>query len=265
MRDRTSALRLAQVLVEAVDTVADDFDTDRHLHRVSQHCAELLDAPAAGVMYIDVGSTVRIAASSRGGELARDLLEAQHLGGPCLDAYGTGRPVPPVRLASADARTRWPAFTERARAQGVDATFAVPLRARERVLGVLNVFSAEWPASARPGGGPQEAEDDGVLALAQALADAAAVGLHNHRAYAGYRNLSRQLQAALTSRVRIEQAKGILAERWGTGLDVAFEALRRYARRERLVMDVVAGMVIKGALDDATLRAGAPPPPRQAP
>ncbi|GGR78149.1 transcriptional regulator [Streptomyces aureoverticillatus] len=264
MRDRTSALRLAQILVEAVDTVADDFDTDRHLRRVSQHCAELLDAPAAGVMYTDIGSTVRIAASSRGGELARDLLEAQHLGGPCLDAYGTGRPVPPVRLASADVRTRWPAFAERARARGVDATFAVPLRARERVLGVLNVFAAEWPNGARPDD-PQEAEADGALALAQALADAAAVGLHNHRAYAGYRNLSRQLQAALTSRVRIEQAKGILAERWGTGLDVAFEALRKYARRERLVMDAVAGMVVGGALDDATLRGEGPQPPRQAP
>ncbi|GGO52097.1 GAF and ANTAR domain-containing protein [Streptomyces lasiicapitis] len=261
MQDRTPAHRLAQVLVEAVDTVADDFDTGRHLRRVSQHCAELLGALAAGVMYTDVGSTVRIAASTRGGELARDLLEAQHLGGPCLDAYGTGRPVPPVRLASADALTRWPAFTERARAQGVGATFAVPLRARERVLGVLNVFSAAASNGARPAAGPQETETDSALALAQALADAAAVGLHNHRAYAGYRNLSRQLQAALTSRVRIEQAKGILAERWDTGLDVAFEALRRYARRERLVMDVVAGMVIKGALDDATLRGNGPPPP----
>lgn len=265
MRDRTSALRLAQVLVELVDTVADDFDTERHLRRVSQHCAELLDALAAGVMYTDVGSTVRLAPSARGGELARDLLEAQHLGGPCLEAYGTGRPVPPVRLTSADALARWPAFTERARAKGVGATFAVPLRTRERVLGVLNVFAVDRPNGGRPGGGPQEAEADGALALAQALADAAAVGLHNHRAYAGYRNLSRQLQAALTSRIRIEQAKGILSERWGTGLDVAFEALRRYARRERLVMDVVAGMVIKGALDDATLREGEPPPSREAP
>ncbi|GHC44068.1 ANTAR domain-containing protein [Streptomyces flavofungini] len=253
MLDRTSARRLAQVLVEAADTAADDFDAERHLRRFSQHCAELLGVLGAGVMYADAGSAVRLAVSDKGGELAQDLLEAQATDGPCLESYGTGSRVPPVRLTTADALARWPDFTKRARARGVVATYAVPLRARKRVLGALNVFTAPEPNGNRPDGSPQEGEDDSALALAQALADAAGVGLHNHRAYAQYRDLSQQLQAALTSRIRIEQAKGILAERWRTELDVAFEALRRHARRERLVMDVVAGMVIEGALDDATL------------
>ncbi|WP_030563291.1 GAF and ANTAR domain-containing protein [Streptomyces aureocirculatus] len=263
MRGRTSALRLAAVLMESVDTVSDDFDAERHLCRVSQNCAELLDTLAVGVMYTDNGSSVRIAASSRGAELARDLLENQHRGGPCLDSYGTGHVVPPVRLASADALARWPHFTERARTRGVGITFAVPLRARERVLGVLNVFSAD-PLSLRPSAGcPHESEDAYALGIARALADASAVGLHNHRAYTGYRDLSRQLQSALTSRVRIEQAKGILAERWRSRLDVAFEALRRYARRHRLAMDAAAKMVIDGNLDDTALLGGAPARPRQ--
>ncbi|MFH8792396.1 ANTAR domain-containing protein [Streptomyces sp. NPDC017941] len=258
MRGRTSALKLAAVLMESVDTVCDDFDAERHLCRVSQNCAELLDALAVGVMYTDKSSTVRIAAGSRGAELARDLLENQHLGGPCLDSYGTGHAVPPVRLASADALARWPDFTGRARERGVGMTFAVPLRARDRVLGVLNVFSAD-PLSPLPAAGcPHESEDADALQVARALADAAAVGLHNHRAYTGYRDLSRQLQSALTSRVRIEQAKGMLAERWRTGLDDAFEALRRYARRHRLAMDTAANMVIDGSLDDTALRGGAP-------
>ncbi|MFD0414052.1 ANTAR domain-containing protein [Streptomyces sp. NPDC127108] len=253
MLDRTSARRMAQALVEAADTAADDFDAERHLRRVCQHCAELLGALAAGVMYADAHGALHVAVSDKGGELAKDLLEAQAADGPCLEVYSTGRPVAPVRLASADALTRWPGFTERARARGVFATFAVPLRTRKGVLGALNVFVARAPDGSRSPSRPQEGEEDGALALAQALADAAGVGLHNHRAYAAYRDLSRQLQSALTSRIRIEQAKGILAERWRTGLDVAFEALRRHARRERLVMDVVAGMVIEGALDDATL------------
>ncbi|WJV48509.1 GAF and ANTAR domain-containing protein [Streptomyces flavofungini] len=254
MLDRTPARRLAQILIEAADTAADDFDVERHLRRVSQHCAELLGALAVGVVYADGGGAVGLAVSDKGGELARDLLEAQAAEGPCLESYGTGTPVPPVLLASADALARWPDFTKRARARGVEATFAVPLRARERVLGALNVFAARSPNGNRPDGRPQEGEEDSALVLAQALADAAGVGLRNHRAYATYRDLSQQLQVALTSRIRIEQAKGILAERWRTGLDVAFEALRRHARRERLVLDVVAGMVIEGALDDATLR-----------
>ncbi|KUF17206.1 response regulator receiver protein [Streptomyces silvensis] len=263
MRGRASASRLAAVLTETVDTVSDDFDAERHLCRVSQSCAELLDTLAVGVMYTDTGGTVRLATSSRGADLARELLENQHRGGPCLDTYGTGRAVPPVRLASADALARWPDFTGRARTQGVGITFTVPLRARERVFGVLNVFSADH-LNVRPAVGcPHESEDADALEVAQAVADAAAVGLHNHRAYSGYRELSRQLQSALTSRVRIEQAKGMLAERWGTGLDAAFEALRRYARGRRLAMDTVARMVLEGEVEDLTPLSGGTGRPEQ--
>ncbi|WP_234334455.1 ANTAR domain-containing protein [Streptomyces sp. NRRL B-1347] len=269
MPDRTPELRLARALVETVVTVADDFDADLHLGRVSQLCAELLDALAAGVMYTDAEDAVRIATSRRGEALARELLEAQHLGGPCIDCFGTGKPVGPVLLASRDAGARWPEFAARATARGVDVAFAVALRARGRVFGVLNVFAAERRPPGAPGapgadgdGGPapQDSAQESALGLAQALADAAAAGLHNQRAYAECRVLSRQLQAALSSRIRIEQAKGILAERWQTGTDAAFGAMRRYARRERLIMDTVAGMVLQGTLDDTTLRDGHAPP-----
>jgi AmiR/NasT family two-component response regulator len=43
-----------------------------------------------------------------------------------------------------------------------------------------------------------------------------------------------QLEHALESRVAIEQAKGIIAERYGLGLDEAFEAIRRVARHHRM-------------------------------
>jgi len=94
----------------------------------------------------------------------------------------------------------------------------------------------------------------GELDLAQALADAAAVGLQNHRTYSRYRTLAGQLQGALSSRARIEQAKGMLAERWQTGADHAFVALRQYARRRRLPLDRVAQAVIDRVADDAELR-----------
>lgn len=69
-----------------------------------------------------------------------------------------------------------------------------------------------------------------------------------------YRTLAGQLQEALSSRVRIEQAKGMLAERWDTGADDAFAALRQYARRRRLPIDRVASAVIERVADDAELR-----------
>jgi AmiR/NasT family two-component response regulator len=62
------------------------------------------------------------------------------------------------------------------------------------------------------------------------------------------------LEEALSSRVRMEQAKGMLAERWDTGADEAFIALRQYARRRRLPLDLVARAVIERVADDAELR-----------
>ena len=49
-----------------------------------------------------------------------------------------------------------------------------------------------------------------------------------------------QLEHALESRVAIEQAKGIVAERYGLGLEEAFELIRRAARTHRVKLhDVV--------------------------
>ncbi|GAA3121817.1 ANTAR domain-containing protein [Streptomyces rectiviolaceus] len=244
MQDRTSELRLAEVLVETTDTLDDDFDPERHLGRVAGHCVELLAAAAAGVI-VDGSGNCPVSLGGHPQDLALALLGAQQSGGPCVESFGSGLPVPPVRLAAPEPAARWPEFTALARRHGIGVTYAVPLRQRATVLGALNVFVPE--TSLAP-------HTDGELRLAQALADAAAVGLHNHRAYTQYRTLATQLQGALTSRIRIEQAKGILAERWRTDLDEAFDVLRRYARRERLVMQVVATEVIKGSLDDAALR-----------
>ncbi|MDH6434639.1 GAF domain-containing protein [Streptomyces sp. SAI-144] len=126
-------------------------------------------------------------------------------------------------------------------------TFAVPLRRREKLLGALNVFVPTLPDTT--------AADDvtSEVHVAQALADAAALGLQNRSTYARYRDLSGQLQEALSSRVRIEQAKGMLAERWSVRADRAFMALRQYARRHRLPLDQVASAVIEGVEDDAEL------------
>jgi AmiR/NasT family two-component response regulator len=49
-----------------------------------------------------------------------------------------------------------------------------------------------------------------------------------------------QLQHALDSRISIEQAKGVLAERYSLDVEEAFEVIRRAARANRLrVQDLV--------------------------
>ncbi|KUL38273.1 GAF and ANTAR domain-containing protein [Streptomyces regalis] len=245
MHQYTREIRLAQALVESADTLVDDFEAVRYLQRVADHCVRLLSAQAAGFMLIDEGRTVSLAASGAHRQAATELLEVQRDGGPCLDSYSSGRPVPPVSITAARSAARWPEFTERALVHDIAATYAVPVRRRQQLLGALNVFVPGVPA---------ERDTGTALRLAQVIADCAALGLQNNTTYVQCRTLSGQLQQALSSRVRIEQAKGMLAERWNTAADHAFVAMRQYARRHRLPLDRVAQAVIDRVADDAALR-----------
>ena len=55
---------------------------------------------------------------------------------------------------------------------------------------------------------------------------------------------NQQLQTALESRIVIEQAKGVLAERYRIGVDDAFALLRRSARNHRLRLHALATAVV---------------------
>ena len=57
-----------------------------------------------------------------------------------------------------------------------------------------------------------------------------------------------QLQVALNSRVIIEQAKGVLAERLQVTPDEAFVTLRRYARNHNHPLTELSREVIRGTV-----------------
>ena len=103
------------------------------------------------------------------------------------------------------------------------------------------------------------------MRIGQAMADVATVGLIQERAIAASELLATQLQTALTSRVQLEQAKGMLAERTGLPMGQAFQLMRDYARGRGRRLSEVAAQIIDGVLDDETLRRGRrarPNPPR---
>lgn len=142
-----------------------------------------------------------------------------------------------------EAERRWPALGAAIRAAGYASVYALPLRLREEVIGAMNPFVA--PA------GCLTAED---VALGQALADIATIGLLQERAIHQKQVVSEQLQGALNSRVAIEQAKGVLAERHNLDMAGAFTALRTHARRTGAPLLGVASRIIDGTLDPATLQ-----------
>ncbi len=120
---------------------------------------------------------------------------------------------------------------------------ALPLRLRGEAIGALNLFHRT------PGPLP-----DADLALGQALADVATIGILQERAIRRGEVLNEQLQTALTSRVVIEQAKGVVAQRTTLSMDAAFDRLRRLRpRSNNLRLADVARQVVTRELDPAAL------------
>jgi transcriptional regulator with GAF, ATPase, and Fis domain len=231
--------RVAEVFVELADTLTAEFDLVDFLKRLAEVAVELLEVDAAGLMLADHDHELQAMAASDENAQLLELFELQHDEGPCLDCFRSGAPVVNVALAS----RRWPLFAAAARDAGYVSSHALPLRLRRDVIGALNLFSA----SSRELG-----PDD--VALGQALADVATIGLMQERAVRQREVLAEQLQHALNSRVLIEQAKGVFAERAMVEMPEAFAAMRRYARSNGLALNNVAASVIAGSLDaDAIL------------
>jgi hypothetical protein len=225
--------RLVETFVELADTLIDDFDVIDFLHLLVDGCVELLDVDAAGLLLADQHGQLQLIASSNEQVRLLELFQLQSDEGPCLDAFGTGTRVSHADLTTAGAR--WSRFAEAATNAGFAAVDALPMRLRSEVIGALNLFRTS------PGG-----LSDVALRTAQALVAVATIGLLQERAIRNQEILTEQLQTALNSRVVIEQAKGLVAERLAVDMEGAFAALRGYARSHNLKLSDVAHAVIAG-------------------
>ena len=103
------------------------------------------------------------------------------------------------------------------------------------------------------------------LALGQALADVATIGILQERAIRRSEVLNEQLQSALNNRVIIEQAKGVLAQYGDLTPADAFQGLRRFARSRNLKISDVARRIVEKEFDLTEVlapRTGRPGEPR---
>jgi len=231
---------LARTLVELADTLVDDFDVVELLTLLADRCVEVLDVDAAGLMLVAPEGDLRVVASSSEEMRLVELFEIQSQEGPCPDCYRTGQPVMSPDLMD---NPRWPRFGPVALKAGFKSVHAIPMRLRGVTIGALNLFRAD-------AGGLDEAD----VVAAQALADVATIGILQHRAGLQAHMVVDQLNHALNSRVMIEQAKGMLAERSGIDMGAAFTWLRKHARSHNLLLVDVAQAVIDGTLVPGALR-----------
>jgi GAF domain-containing protein len=224
---------LADTFVQLADTLVDDFDLLDFLHTLIERTVQLVDADAGGIMLADQRGGLEVMAASSQAAQVVELFELQQDEGPCLEAFRSGRAV--TRSDVADMTASWPTFTPRLIQAGFASAQAIPMRLRSDVIGALNVFRISPGALS---------EDD--MKLARALADVATVGIVQQRVITAHGQLAEQLQDALNSRVLIEQAKGVLAERSGRTVDEAFMIMRTHARRTGTALRAVAADVIAG-------------------
>lgn len=226
---------LATTFVDLADSLVDDFDIVELLTTLSNRCVELLSVDAAGIVIADPDRNLRATASSSEVMRVVELFEVQSDEGPCLDCFRSGQLVAHQDLAVG---ARWPNFSPVAIAAGFRGVDAVPMRLRDQSIGALNLFSVA-PGSL----------GDGELVIARALADIATIAILQQRRIFDADVVNEQLNHALTSRITIEQAKGMIAEREQLDMPEAFARLRAHARSNNRRLHDVAIDIVDGTLE----------------
>ena len=240
--DVTREGQIVATFVQLASTMADDFDVVEFLHHLVERSVQLLDCSEAGLLLEDAAGELRVMASSSERSDALELLQSQNSEGPCYESHRTGKAVFSEDIAAETGR--WPTFAPAAAQSGFVSVHALPMRVQGKSIGTLNLFR-----------NARGRIDDRDVTVGQAMADIAAIALVQERAVREKHIVVEQLQLALRSRVVIEQAKGVLAERLQVGVEDAFARMRSYARAHNQRLGLVAAEVASGRLDPADLRA----------
>ncbi|WP_376708878.1 ANTAR domain-containing protein [Modestobacter marinus] len=213
---------------------------DHSMESVLQTVADLVTQVLPG----EIEASISLLAGDRAvtsvftGILALELDESQYGRGhgPCLHAASTGEVV---EVTDARTEERWPDYARVAWERGSGSSLSVPLPIQEQVSGALNLYARE------PHG-----FDAAARAAALRFAPYAAVAVSNMHAYESARSMAENLQAALESRAVIDQAKGILMERYKLTADQAFQTMAAVSmRRNRKVRDIAATLVRTGEFE----------------
>ena len=222
---------IIRTFVQLSHELVDGYDLVDLLTDWTMNCAHLIDVSAAGLLLADARGVLHVMAASSERMHHLEVFQLQREQGPCLDSFHTGAAVSvPDLQAEAE---RWPDFARLAESVGFASVHAVPMRLRGSVLGTLGLFGTTVGALG---------EDD--LELAQALVHVASVAIVNEKAASDRDAINAQLQHALTSRIALEQAKGVLANAAQLEMHDAFMVLRRYARDHGRKLSTVAHQVV---------------------
>ncbi len=152
--------------------------------------------------------------------------------GPCMDAARGG-----VVIRIDDMRTepRFGDYPQHAADQGVSSSLSVPLPYQGSSIGALNLYSSQPSAFVAP-----EVSEKALL-----IAEVLAIAVLNADRYARVSEEAQNLRQAMQSRAVIEQAKGILMERFKLTPDRAFDVLTRVSQEGNVKVRELARRVVE--------------------
>jgi len=213
--------------------------SEHSLHSVFQTVADLTKQVMPG----DIEASVSLLVADKAttvvytGQLALDLDESQYGRGygPCLHAASSGQTV---QVDDARTEPRWSDYMEKAVDRGSLSSLSIPLGTSATTGAGLNIYARE-PA----------AFDDASRRIGHRFARFAGVAVANVNAYQSAREQADNLQIALEARAVIDQAKGILIERYRLTADEAFKLLAQASMASnRKLRNVADHLVATGEL-----------------
>ncbi|WP_299952174.1 GAF and ANTAR domain-containing protein [uncultured Modestobacter sp.] len=171
------------------------------------------------------------------GQIAMDADELQYERGygPCLDAGRSGEVFLVEDMRHED---RWPDYARQVAGLGVYSSLSIPLPFQGATIGALNNYAR------RPG-----AFGAADVAIGEEVAAFVAIAVGNAEAAARATDDVANMRQAMASRAVIEQAKGILMERYKVTSEQAFTLLTHASQRSNVKLrDIAEELTATGVL-----------------
>ncbi len=218
-------------------------ETKTQIRQTTEMCADIVDVLSDGInedaLHTLVSVFLDISGLPAGAAMTTDTAWAiEH----SLHLNSTGQPhrashvdaLPPIVFRAM--QTLQPEFAVTSGNTGLQYDYAFPLRVRGEALGAVSLQGTH-----------SHLLDEQAIGTLQCIADIAATAIVQTQQLQQHRTLVNQLQTALTSRVVLEQAKGVLAERMNTDFPTAFAELRSIARSSQRPIHDVAQEIVHDA------------------
>lgn len=237
--DNSDSAFLAMTLIEITRSVTQGAETIEVFTSLAEQCVQILPVAAAGILLRDVTGRLQVIGSSSPSAHLLELFQVQNQEGPCLECSNSGVAVSDIDL---DTASRWPTFSALAKAQDFQAVYALPLRSRDTTLGALNLFAHEKLSENR-------------LMVAQALADTATLSLLQINPEVDLQIYIQKIHIAIESRNTLEQAQGMIAQRFDIDIESALVKLRTASIESNMSLVAVASAVVdRNELSPISLR-----------